>query len=323
MSTWTPGQHVLPGLVEARHRVSALAIIVVVAVFSVLGLFGWFALYQAFGFPAADHGDRAGDRRLQRVLQPVLHELLGRRDAAVRRRPVVHPHGLAAARSQVVRRPAARGGDGGAGRRQAERHHHRCRCGGCRGDLRRQGVGEAGHDPQAGRGRRDHRPDGRDLLFCLVYARRHGGLDLDDRASRRPAVLCGLRRGLAVERQPVAARPRQLSLPESRPAGPPVDRRRRLLLLSIGRRDVRRHLGATARQPRRVSAVRLCGLCRNARLLPAHLDGGQIGELRRTAFQGAVAAAFHRDRACLHDQPLLAAARSRSPRLPAWRASTA
>lgn len=51
MSTWTPGQHLLPGLVEKLGMSLGLAIIVVVAVFSVLGLFGWFALYRAFGFP--------------------------------------------------------------------------------------------------------------------------------------------------------------------------------------------------------------------------------------------------------------------------------
>lgn len=51
MSTWTPGQHLVPGLVEKLGMSLGLAIIVVVAVFSVIGLFGWFALYQAFGFP--------------------------------------------------------------------------------------------------------------------------------------------------------------------------------------------------------------------------------------------------------------------------------
>lgn len=50
MSTWTPGQHMLPGLVEDLGMSLGLAIIVVVAIFSVLGLFGWFALYRAFGF---------------------------------------------------------------------------------------------------------------------------------------------------------------------------------------------------------------------------------------------------------------------------------
>ncbi|MDB5489672.1 MAG: hypothetical protein JWQ58_3387 [Reyranella sp.] len=51
MSTWTPGQHLVPGLVEKLGMSLGLAIVVVVAVFSVVGLFGWFALYQAFGFP--------------------------------------------------------------------------------------------------------------------------------------------------------------------------------------------------------------------------------------------------------------------------------
>ncbi|TAJ98291.1 MAG: hypothetical protein EPO10_16625 [Reyranella sp.] len=51
MTTWTPGQHVLPGLVEKLGMSLGLAIIVVVAIFSVLGLFGWFALYRSFGFP--------------------------------------------------------------------------------------------------------------------------------------------------------------------------------------------------------------------------------------------------------------------------------
>lgn len=51
MSTWTPGQHVLPGLVERLGLSLGLAILVVVTVFSVLGLVGWYALYRAFGFP--------------------------------------------------------------------------------------------------------------------------------------------------------------------------------------------------------------------------------------------------------------------------------
>lgn len=50
MTVWTPGQHVLPGLVEKLGMSLGLAIIVVVAVFTVLGLFGWFTLYRAFGF---------------------------------------------------------------------------------------------------------------------------------------------------------------------------------------------------------------------------------------------------------------------------------
>lgn len=51
MSTWTPGQHVLPGLVERLGMDLGLAVVVVVTVFSVLGLVGWYALYRAFGFP--------------------------------------------------------------------------------------------------------------------------------------------------------------------------------------------------------------------------------------------------------------------------------
>ena len=51
MSTWTPGQHLLPGLIEKLGMSLGLAIIVLVAICSVLGLVGWFALYRAFGFP--------------------------------------------------------------------------------------------------------------------------------------------------------------------------------------------------------------------------------------------------------------------------------
>lgn len=51
MTTWTPGQHVLPGLVENLGISLGLAIIIVVAIFTALGAFGWFALYRAFGFP--------------------------------------------------------------------------------------------------------------------------------------------------------------------------------------------------------------------------------------------------------------------------------
>lgn len=51
MSVWSPGQHLLPGLVEKFGVSLGFAIVVVVAAFSVLGLLGWFALYRAFGFP--------------------------------------------------------------------------------------------------------------------------------------------------------------------------------------------------------------------------------------------------------------------------------
>ncbi len=50
MTTWTPGQHVLPGLVEKLGLSLGLAIIVVVAIFTALGAAGWFALYRTFGF---------------------------------------------------------------------------------------------------------------------------------------------------------------------------------------------------------------------------------------------------------------------------------
>jgi hypothetical protein len=50
MTTWTPGQHMLPGMVETLGISLGLAIIIVVSVFTVLGLLGWFTLYRAFGF---------------------------------------------------------------------------------------------------------------------------------------------------------------------------------------------------------------------------------------------------------------------------------
>ncbi len=51
MSNWSPGQHLLPGLLELAGMSLGLAIVAVTAVFSVLGLAGWFALYRAVGFP--------------------------------------------------------------------------------------------------------------------------------------------------------------------------------------------------------------------------------------------------------------------------------
>lgn len=51
MSTWTPGQHLLPGLVERLGVTLGLAIVVVTAAFSLLGLVGFYCLYRAFGFP--------------------------------------------------------------------------------------------------------------------------------------------------------------------------------------------------------------------------------------------------------------------------------
>ncbi|MBX9945913.1 MAG: hypothetical protein K2Y40_17675 [Reyranella sp.] len=51
MTTWTPGQHVLPGLLEQLGLSLGLAMALVTALFSILGLAGWFALYRRFGFP--------------------------------------------------------------------------------------------------------------------------------------------------------------------------------------------------------------------------------------------------------------------------------
>lgn len=51
MTIWSPGQHVLPGVLEEWGISLGLAVIGVVAAFSALGIWGWFALYRAFGFP--------------------------------------------------------------------------------------------------------------------------------------------------------------------------------------------------------------------------------------------------------------------------------
>jgi len=50
---WTPGQHLLPGLLERAGLELGQALIAVTALFSLLGLAGWYALYRSFGFPAA------------------------------------------------------------------------------------------------------------------------------------------------------------------------------------------------------------------------------------------------------------------------------
>jgi hypothetical protein len=49
---WSPGQHVLPGLLEMAGLDLGQAITVVVLLCSLLGLVGWFFLYRDFGFPA-------------------------------------------------------------------------------------------------------------------------------------------------------------------------------------------------------------------------------------------------------------------------------
>ena len=51
MSIWSPGQHVVPGLLEGLGLSLGHAVIATDAVFSVVGLVGWFVLYRAFGFP--------------------------------------------------------------------------------------------------------------------------------------------------------------------------------------------------------------------------------------------------------------------------------
>ncbi len=51
MAIWSPGQHLLPGLLEECGLSLGLSIVMVTAAFSILGLAGWFALYRAFGFP--------------------------------------------------------------------------------------------------------------------------------------------------------------------------------------------------------------------------------------------------------------------------------
>lgn len=53
MATWTPGQHMLPGLLERLGLDLGQAIVLVVAIFSALGLGGWFVLYRALGFPSS------------------------------------------------------------------------------------------------------------------------------------------------------------------------------------------------------------------------------------------------------------------------------
>lgn len=50
---WSPGQHVLPGLVEMTGLDLGLSMVAVVALFGLLGLAGWFVLYRSFGFAAA------------------------------------------------------------------------------------------------------------------------------------------------------------------------------------------------------------------------------------------------------------------------------
>jgi len=51
LTTWSPGQYVLPGLIEMLGASLGAGIVVTVALASALGLIGWHRLYVAFGFP--------------------------------------------------------------------------------------------------------------------------------------------------------------------------------------------------------------------------------------------------------------------------------
>jgi hypothetical protein len=50
---WTPGQYLLPGLLEMASLDLGIAMTIVSTLFSLLGLAGWFVLYRSLGFPAA------------------------------------------------------------------------------------------------------------------------------------------------------------------------------------------------------------------------------------------------------------------------------
>jgi hypothetical protein len=53
LSWWSPGQHVLPGLGEMAGLGLGQSMVAVVALFSLMGLAGWFVLYLSFGFAPA------------------------------------------------------------------------------------------------------------------------------------------------------------------------------------------------------------------------------------------------------------------------------
>jgi hypothetical protein len=50
MTWWSPGQYVVPGIIEAVDVSLGLATVITAAAFGALGLSGWYFLYQAFGF---------------------------------------------------------------------------------------------------------------------------------------------------------------------------------------------------------------------------------------------------------------------------------
>ena len=127
MSIWSPGQHVVPGVLEALGLSLGHAVIATVAVFSVIGLLGWWVLYRAFGFSAACHRDLAGADRLQPRLRLSLRDLHRRRNPAVRHRAVVPASRVAAARAALVCGAAVGAGHGGDVLRQALRRRPRLR----------------------------------------------------------------------------------------------------------------------------------------------------------------------------------------------------
>ena len=52
ITTWAPGQYLVPGVLEWLGLDLGLATMLVVTAFSIAGLVGWYMLYRAFGFPA-------------------------------------------------------------------------------------------------------------------------------------------------------------------------------------------------------------------------------------------------------------------------------
>ncbi len=51
LTTWSPGQYIFPGILEAVGLPLGVAIALVTTIFAAVGLAGWYALYRAFGFP--------------------------------------------------------------------------------------------------------------------------------------------------------------------------------------------------------------------------------------------------------------------------------
>jgi hypothetical protein len=171
MTAWSPGQHVLPGLLEGAGLSLGLAMVAVAGAAALTGLAGWFALYRAFGFPVPTcaiavlimactrhvglaFGIYNGGEILLFGVSPwfLLPRLAnarlgGDRDPSARGRR--HCHVL----REAVRRRSCRGGD-------------RC-CRTAVGDLL---VGQVGAAARCG-SRHDYHPDRTGLLLRLVLAR--------------------------------------------------------------------------------------------------------------------------------------------------------